>query len=247
MDRTDEQVFAAKSNPDRLNKLIEENSRFILGCASRTARRFVTRSDDEWSVALLAFSDAVRDYDGEKGGFRAFAALVIRRRLTDYRRSEARRLPELSVSPAALDGAGEDDEGEAAPLDLELARRTAEASALAQAESHSARDEIEAVQSLLAGYGFSFFDLADASPRAEKTRRSCAEAVKALLSDPELTRRMRETKTLPIREICDSGGVPRKILERHRRYIIAAAEILDGDYPVLAGYLSFIRKAMVDI
>ena len=36
----------------------------------------------------------------------------------------------------------------------------------------------------------------------------------------------------------------RKILDRHRRYIIAAAEILSGEYPVLAEYLGYIRKAL---
>jgi RNA polymerase sigma factor len=36
--------------------------------------------------------------------------------------------------------------------------------------------------------------------------------------------------------------VPRKILERHRKYIIAAIEILSGEYPYLADYLRYIRE-----
>jgi len=31
--------------------------------------------------------------------------------------------------------------------------------------------------------------------------------------------------------------VPRKVLERHRKYIIAAVVILTGDYPGLTDYL----------
>ena len=45
-----------------------------------------------------------------------------------------------------------------------------------------------------------------------------------------------------IKKIIENTLLPRKILERHRNYIIAAVEILSGEYPLLAEYLSFIRK-----
>jgi len=51
---------------------------------------------------------------------------------------------------------------------------------------------------------------------------------------------MKTTKQLPIKIISENAKVPRKILERHRKYIITAAEILSGDYPKLAEYLSHI-------
>ena len=55
---------------------------------------------------------------------------------------------------------------------------------------------------------------------------------------------MRKNKALPMKELELASGVARKILDRHRRYIIAAAEILSGEYPVLAEYLGYIRKAL---
>ena len=105
-----------------------------------------------------------------------------------------------------------------------------------------AREEIAEMQSVLQRYGFSFFDLADASPKTEKTRKSCAQAVRTLLAAALLMAQMRLRRLLPIRELSEASGVVRKILERHRKYIIAAAEILDGDFPILAGYMSYIRK-----
>jgi RNA polymerase sigma factor len=39
-----------------------------------------------------------------------------------------------------------------------------------------------------------------------------------------------------------NSQVPRKILERHRKYIVAAIEILSGEYPYLAEYLRYIRE-----
>ena len=66
----EQDVLKAKGNDDVLADLIEANRSFILRCASETTHRYITDSDDEWSVALLAFSEAVRDYEGEKGSFR---------------------------------------------------------------------------------------------------------------------------------------------------------------------------------
>ena len=53
---------------------------------------------------------------------------------------------------------------------------------------------------------------------------------------------MRRTHSLPVAAISAALDIIRKILERHRRYIITATEILDGDYPHLAEYLDYIRK-----
>ena len=55
---------------------------------------------------------------------------------------------------------------------------------------------------------------------------------------------MRETKALPVKEILAVSDVKKKILERHRKYIIVAAEILNGEYPLLAEYMNYIRKQM---
>ena len=43
-------------------ELIRGHEALILRTASVACRRFVTRSDDEWSIALWAFSRAVDDY-----------------------------------------------------------------------------------------------------------------------------------------------------------------------------------------
>ena len=104
------------------------------------------------------------------------------------------------------------------------------------------REEIAEAQELFRPYGFSFYDLADCSPRAEKTKRNCALAVRALLDDPELMDHLRRTGTLPMRDLSSDSRVPRKILDRHRRYIIAAAELLSGDFPILSAYMQYIRK-----
>jgi RNA polymerase sigma factor len=236
LDRNEE-ALSAKDSEKFLNEFIISSRRFILNCASRTLRRFVTDSDDEWSIALSAFHEAVMSYDSSKGNFDAFAALVIRRRLIDYMKSESKYGSELSVEPYALDGQVE-EEDEDTPLQAALLKKSAEES------PPSARDEIEAVQDILRGYGFSFFELADCSPKSKKTKEQCAKATALLLKNKELFRKMQQTHTLPAREICELTGIPRKIPERHRKYIIAAAEILNGEYPLLAEYMDYIRRTL---
>ena len=233
-------VKKAQQDEKYLNQFILENKRFIRSSASRVTGRFITESDDEWSVALIAFNEAVRSYDDTKGNFKSFAALVIRRRLTDYMISQSRHQSEISLEPDTMDGNVEDET--ASPLELEVRSKSAEISEVQ--ESTAIKDEIEAVQQILGRYGFSFFDLTECSPKAEKTRRVCAQAVATLLKNPELFRKMQDNRSLPMKELLRISGLSKKVVERHRRYIIAAAEIMNGEYPLLKDYMEYIREAL---
>ena len=241
MNDLEQEVLLAKEDENKLADLIEANRAFILRCASETVHRYVTDSDDEWSIALMAFAEAVRGYEGGKGSFRGLAAIVIKRRVLDYLRSQS-RFDELAVTPDAFDGSL--DEDESGGVELAVQRRMGEAAAdAADDAAERARAEIAEMQEILGGYGFSFFDLTESSPKTEKTKRSCGTAIRTLVATAVLLAKMRLAKLLPIRELSEESGVVRKILERHRKYIIAGAEILDGEFPILAGYLSYAKEA----
>ena len=200
----DRLALEAKTDEQALGNLIADQKSWILRCCADVTHRYITDSDDEWSVALLAFHEAVQDYEAEKGPFPAFASVVIRRRLLDDIRSQWRHKGEIHVLPGELEE--EPDRG----IDT----------------AQAAREEIAAAQDILRPYGFSFFDLAESSPKAEKTKAACCSAVVALLRSEELLEKMRRNKALPMKELEKASGVARKILDRHRRYIIAAAKIL---------------------
>ena len=179
--RGTDRVIQAQNDETAMNQFIDENRKFIKACAYHAVKHFVNESDDEWSVALIAFHEAVQSYDGSKGDFRAFAQMVIRRRLTDYIRSEARHSGEILMAPGSMDGDTEDEE-EITALEWEVRKRSVDLSVQKggfASPRPTVKDEIEAVQQILSRYGFSFFDLAECSPKAEKTKRSCAEAVAA--------------------------------------------------------------------
>ncbi|MDD3172639.1 MAG: RNA polymerase sigma-I factor [Herbinix sp.] len=225
----------AKTDPAVQEKLIKQNESYILKCASKVCHHYITKSDDEWSISLYAFSQAIESYNLDKGNFLKFAELVIKRRLIDYAKSQKKYNSEVLVDPILFDVPPEEE-------DEDVQIRMAVAEQVSKKDKGDLRLEIEAVNHIFSTYGFSFFDLSECSPHAGKTKKACAKAVNYALQNPILINDIRTAKQLPLKIIEKNTNVPRKILERHRKYIIAAIEILSNEYPNLADYLRYIRE-----
>lgn len=214
----EERLNDIKKDDNNLNDLIKDYEPFILASASEFSKRHISRSDDEWSIALIAFYEAVETFDADRGSFFAYAKLIIKSRLIDYFRSQEKHSGQISVE------------------------QLSETDLPAEEKDTDVHYEIDALGQTLARYGFSFTELADCSPKAQKTRESCKKAVRYLLANPILIEDMRLTRLLPLKILAKNTQVPRKILERHRKYIITAAEVLSGDYPGLGEYMAYIKK-----
>lgn len=234
-------AIRAKNSDEEFGTLVTECRAFILSCAGRTLNRYVTENDDAWSIALHAFYEAVRSYDPVKGSFLSFASLVINRRLKDMLAAEYRRQPELLVGGDMIEGSSEDETDTALQNEIQTSIAHQSESASGQPGTTPLQDEIEALGQTLNRYGFSFFDLPDASPKAEKTKRKCAAAIREILKEPGWVSQMQTKCQLPMKELSKKSKVPLKTLEQHRRYIIAAVEILNGDFPLLAEYMKAIK------
>ena len=235
---TDRLAMEAQKDPRALEKLVARYETFLLRKAAASAGKYITQSDDEWSVALTALYEAVTAFEPGKGSFHMLAGQVVDRRLLDYRRGKRKYAGEISVAPGAFDGDPGEEDQEDFLLRLEVTGKAA------VQDQEDLRMEIQSILPVFAGYGFSFFDLAHASPKVEKTRQACARAVWWMMKEPEEQRQMRVTRQLPLKKIEKNAGVPRKILERHRKYIIAAVEILSGEYPCLAGYIRGVGREL---
>ena len=235
MRELDSLAMSAKTDPSVMEELIRKNELFIIKYASKVTNRYITRSDDEWSIALLAFSQAIEGYDLEKGSFLAFSELVMKRRLIDYIRNQGKYSPEVSIDPVLFDAEPEEE-------DENIGIKVAVNEQLSKPDSSDLKLEISAANQVFLEYGFTFFDLTSCSPQAKKTKSACAKAVNYMLKHPLIINELRSSKLLPIKIIENNTKIPRKILERHRKYIIAAIELLSGGYPCLADYLSYIRE-----
>jgi RNA polymerase sigma factor len=220
MREIDQKAVLAKSDELILEELICDCESFILHTAYKATGTYVDKSDDRWSVSLSAFHEAVMSYDFDMGSFFSFANTVIRRRLYDHRKQEQRHYDETTMDPDLM--SEYEDRSIAIISDAAL--------------------EVESIEQVLHHYGITFFDLADASPKASKTREACGKAVMYLSENPLLVSELWRTKTIPVKLLIKNLSLTPKILENHRKYIIAAVEILQGEYPILADYFRHLKE-----
>lgn len=213
---------------------IEQYRPLIAKTASRFARRYIDpEHDDEFSVALAAFDEAINRYAPDAGSrFIGFAETVMTRRLIDYARQEKRHRNAVPYSSLT----DEEEEGERELSRIENAAAM-EAYDLDR-EAERRREEIESLAGQLAEFGIRFQDLADVSPRHRDSRRMLLELGRRLAGSPQLYRMLLEKKQLPVKELCAAESVSRKTVERHRKYLIAVSLIAGGPYPCLKSYIS---------
>lgn len=229
-------ALTAKTDDSVREALIRDQEELILKTASRAAYRYVTKSDDEWSVALCAFSDSIDRYSPDKGDFIPFSQMVMKRSLIDYHRSAAQHLTEISTSPFVLEGTDDDPDEQEKAVYMAVVDRSREGA------DRSLQEEITAANEMLQQYGFRFFDLTDCSPQQDKTKQECAKAIRYVLSRPDLMGELEKSRKLPVRAVAAGSGVSKKVLDRYRKYLIMAILILDGDYPQLSEYLKYVRR-----
>ena len=79
MDSVNKKAVRAAQDDSYMNTFIAENKTFILSCAGKQAGRYISESDDEFSIAMYAFFTAITKYNTDQGDFLPFAGLVIKR------------------------------------------------------------------------------------------------------------------------------------------------------------------------
>ena len=235
MRNIDENVLKAQKDDAYIEIFIKEYEVFILHAAHKASGKYITKRDDQWSISLSAFHEAIKAYDFEKGGFLSFAETVIKRRLYDYMRKQSKHFCEVSIDSYSIESDIEEED---------IAVKNEIVTKMVTIQKYDAKLEIDAISQTLSDYGFSFFDLISVSPKAMKTKTICAKSIVYLSQSSLLLNQMRRTKSLPLKIIEKNLNLPRKILERHRKYIITGVEIVSGDYPILSEYLRFVREEM---
>ncbi len=210
--------------------LIARYEPLILRMASRAVGRYIRKGqDEEASIALLAFNEAITSFDPDRGrGFVRFAEQVIRRRLVDHYRRQRR--PEVVLSEL------EEEDEEGRPYVPVLAQAAIERDRQ-EAEAQARREEIQQFEGRLRQYGLSLEELARICPRHEDSRRSAMVVGRMVAEDDELREHLVSRHELPMKALEERVSVSRKTLERQRKYIIAVALMATGDFPHLHDYL----------
>ncbi|WP_092470938.1 RNA polymerase sigma-I factor [Desulfotruncus arcticus] len=197
-------------------KLINEARPFIVGVTGRLCGRSLSwASDDELSVGLIAFNEAIDRFKTDQGvPFTAFARLVIRSRVTDYLRRES-RWNKVDLASQETSGA----------LDKSAELNASWEQYVSEIVDQERKEEILIYSNRLSQLGISFTDLVNVSPRHKDTRKTLIAAAQFIVETnlyPELLRSNR----LPLKEVSAATGISRKVLERGRKYILAVSTLL---------------------
>jgi RNA polymerase sigma factor len=227
-DAVNARIESIRDNTNEINRFVEEYKPFIASCAEKVAGRYMSYgTDDELSIAMLAFVEAINSFDQTRGNFFSFSRNVIKRRLIDYYRSENRHNNVVSLNLYM-----EDQDEEFDISSGEAVRAYSE-----QKVTEFRKLELEELGKELSNWKISFADLAEASPRHEKTRKQCSEIAGLILSRPDMLQQVLIKKYLPAAEIEKALRLPRKLMERFRKYIIAVVVIATGDYEYIRDYI----------
>lgn len=218
----EERVLFSQKDQSIANDLISDYKNFISSCAQKTLGRYVTDQDDEMSIAMLAFHEAIQKYEMQKGSFLNFAHIIIKNRIIDYIRKEHKNTNSIPFSNLEK----VDDDGNTIEFDIEAPINN----------SFDIKHELEVLSIELRQFDITYFELTKVTPKSKKTKLACQKVIEFILNHPIMISELKTKKYLPIKLIMETVSIDRKIIERHRKYIIAVVIILSGQYDLIAEY-----------
>ncbi|AKG05058.1 RNA polymerase sigma-I factor [Salimicrobium jeotgali] len=225
------QVTAAQFGDEEIrHELISKYQPFVAKCVSEVCKKYISPSrDDEFSIGLIAFNDAIDSYVIDKGAaFLSFAKLVIKRRVIDYIRQQT-----SPIIMTSINNLNDQEEKTESPAEVQISREKFEV----ETEAWYRRTEIEEFQQQLRHFRLSFKELTEVAPRHRDARESALKVAHIVFHNEELRTKVLSKGRLPIKELSDKVTVSKKTLERNRKYIISLVLILSGDYVYLKDYL----------
>ncbi|WP_054695764.1 sigma factor [Syntrophomonas palmitatica] len=205
---------------DALNDVYEEIFPFCMRVASRVCGHYLDTGSEESSTSRIALWEAFEKYEPARGNILPFIGQVIRTRIMDQKRKEKRKIVSISLSSERYQHPIDDTTCE--NIIEELARQ----------------QEIEQLQALLKVYNIDFQELVKQSPKQAKTRREANKIARLIAGDEELLRYLQARKNLPVKDLQQRFGSSEKLLERHRKYIIAHTLVLMHDFSVIGSYIN---------
>lgn len=224
--KTETTICDIRNNNQLRNEFIEKHINYILAITSKVVGRYINKEDDYFSIALIVFDEAITKYDENKGSFWNFAEVMIRNRLID----EFRKQKHNVIPFSGLTQSDSTDEDEI----FDVVGQSDIASDLAF-EFYALKAELEC-------YQIALFELPKYSPKARKTKKMVYQSLMYLSEHKSAKDIILKKHELPMKLLETQVGANRKLLERHRKYIIAGTIILNGDYPIIAEYIKNIGE-----
>lgn len=203
-----------------VNELIEKHMPFIIKSISDVTGRYVScENDEELSVGLLGFHEAIERYDNEKGHFLSFAKLVIGSRIKNYLKGENRH------QHSSLD--------ELVDKGLDIKDEYFEP----KEDNSILIDEINKLKNEISSFGFTLEDLVSEAPKQQATRKNAIILSEEISREEEFTSFMYLKKRLPIKRIVLKFSVTEKVVKRSKKFIISVVIIIDKRLNALRNWI----------
>ncbi|UJL47533.1 RNA polymerase sigma factor SigI [Virgibacillus sp. NKC19-16] len=211
------------------NHLLKTYQPFIAKCVSEVCKRYIDpKRDDEFSIGLSAFNEAILAYSTERGcSFLSFASLVVKRKVIDYIRYMQKKPQAVSLDESY------DTEKMENPIETIAAGKKYKQ----EQEAWYRRDEIMDFKEKLDTYKLTLEELTHLSPRHRDARDSAVYTARVIYENAALREYVQRKKKLPIKHLMKHVDVSKKTLERNRKFILAMFIVLSEDYVYLKDYL----------
>lgn len=216
-----ELVLKAKNNEDEMNLLIQKYKPFIASELSKIENKSIDSHHDElMTTGMLAFTEAVRGYNQNKGTFINLARIIIRQRVIDYYRKE-----KSDVACGTID----DSNTEMNEKSIEIYYE--------QIDKEKRVEVIHEYKEELSCWNVDFIELARCSPKSKKLKDLYKEMGRYIYEHCELLIEVKRNKRIPIQKLSEVYGVNRKKIERGRSFIIACMILMDPRFIHLSDYI----------
>lgn len=188
-------------NASERNILIQTYMPFIVKTTSEHLHRYIeVENNDELTIAMMAFDEAINKYQSEKGNFISFAKRLIINRLIDYQRLE-NKVTTLSYS----DPDSHLQQDLSSSEDIE--------------KTVSGGMDLSNYETVLNQFGLTYDDLINTSPKHSDTRKRGMTIGKNASKEPPIVEKLYLNKRLPITLISTTLKITIKIIKRSKSFI----------------------------
>ncbi|MGL4736941.1 MAG: sigma factor [Cellulosilyticaceae bacterium] len=195
-----------------IDAVIKDYMPFIISEISHVTNRYVSiENDDELSIGLIAFYEAIQRYSEDKGAFIPFAKLVMRSRLKNHFKAQS------PLDTCSLDTFTPE----------EMERYLEPITEPHLSDEDILKEEIGILTHLLQDFGFDLTDVAEEAPRHKETRENAIHLSEKISNEHAFTQWLYLKKRLPITQICLKFTVTQKVIKRSKKFIITTVIIFD--------------------
>lgn len=206
------------------DRFISESIPFIMKSLHKILKRHIDiKNDEEFSIGLSAFNEAIDHYDlCKKGDFYRYSSIMINHRIIDYLRSTKnsdKTIPFSSIENSEY-----------------FEQRYFVSNTYNEYEVIELKEDILALQQNLMAFDITWDDLISNSPIHSDTRRLCIRIAKEILEDEDLYTKFINTKKIPRSQLVERLKIHRRTIENHRTFIIAICLILKSNQDELKAF-----------